>query len=570
MSTTERADEPASDRDDWEMVEPIGSPRIDLPPPFDSVETTHPLQRESLPAPFEAAPVELDRPPTLPSDDHVPFDMDFIARTLASVIGEQTAADPEAYNAPVVGHPVPDAPFIDLTPFVGREAPPEPLAEPEPVAELVAEPEPVAELVAEPEPVPQVVPRPVTISDAAARDLAWTAPLDEPIPATPPPPTLPPPPPTLPPPPPTLPPPGPPPPAGPGTPPPFIGAGPTPGPGAEDLAAAEALLGKDGRLFGFAPPKTAGDEASRFRGTRVALRTLLRQRRRMLLSIVAVALGVGYLAGSLSLLQRVGAGLAAQAGAGSEPADLVIEGAIASDSPLQQVRKLVPDSMVQSIEQLPGIAAVEPRLESKSTLIIGTKGEPVVGLGLTERPLGANYPLNQSLNPYRFVGSGRPPTTGSEVVIDADSARAANVKVGGQVLIAGKVDLKPFTVTGIVEPASGTLPAGSSLALFDTTSARPLFDLGPDDNAIAIKLDPGVDAAKVAAQLQSVLVAGSEVSTGAEYASTGRHRSRRASPSFAPCWSASPRSPSSSAPSPWPIPWRCCSTTAAAASPCSD
>ena len=40
------------------------------------------------------------------------------------------------------------------------------------------------------------------------------------------------------------------------------------------------------------------------------------------------------------------------------------------------------------------------------------------------------------------------------------------------------------------------------MALFDTDSARPLFDLGSDDNAIAIRLAPGVDKEVVKAEIR--------------------------------------------------------------------
>lgn len=249
----------------------------------------------------------------------------------------------------------------------------------------------------------------------------------------------------------------------------------------------------------------------------------------MLLSIVAVALGVGYLAGSLSLLQRVGAGLAAQAGAGNEPADLVIEGAIADDGPLQQVRKLVPDAIALQIADIDGVAAVEPRLESSSTLIIGADNSPVVALGLTERPLGANFPESESLNPYRFVGDGRAPKGEDEVVIDAASAAVAKVGVGDEVAIAGKVGLHLYTVTGIVEMAHGEMPAGSSLALFETAVARPLFELGPDDNAIAIEIEAGADLDEVRTAIRQRLIPGAEVSTGDEYA---EHRQASLAKSF--------------------------------------
>ena len=72
------------------------------------------------------------------------------------------------------------------------------------------------------------------------------------------------------------------------------------------------------------------------------LSALLRQRRRLLLATVAIALSVGYLAGALNLLDRVGQGLDALASSSSASADLVVEGGIAYESPTEQVRRLVP------------------------------------------------------------------------------------------------------------------------------------------------------------------------------------------------------------------------------------
>ena len=410
-----------AERDLWVSPAPEGQPRLDLPPPQDPPSG----------------------PPPQPSD-HVPFDMDFIARALAAAIGEDSA--PPALTPPPPQPVVP--PLTDLPTPVRVSAPPKPPPPP---------------------PLPQVAtPR---VDQPVGR-------VEQPI---------------------------------------------------SRVEPATNILREDGRLFRTAPPKQSTGETSRLRGTRVALRTLLRQRRRMVLSIVAVTLGVGYLAGSLSLLQRVGAGLAEQAGAGSERADLVIEGTIAEDGPLQQVRKLVPDSLVGIVTSIDGVAAVEPRLESKTTVILRKDGRPVVGLGLTERPMGANFPTVPELSPYRFVGKGSAPTTESEVVLDHRAAEIADVAVGDSVTIAGKLGVRQFTVTGIVEMTHGELPDGSTLALFATDVARPLFELGPDDNAIAIKVADDVDVATVADRIRAVIGGGAVVSTGDEYA---EHRHAALAKSF--------------------------------------
>lgn len=272
------------------------------------------------------------------------------------------------------------------------------------------------------------------------------------------------------------------------------------------------------RLFRSAPPRHEQVKASRGRGVWSALKTLLRERRRMFLSVIAVALGIGYLSGALTLLHRVGEGLALQAGASDERADLVVEGTVASSGPFQEVRRLVSNSLVPLIASLDGVEVVEPRLESKSTIILGQDREPIVGLGLTERPMGASFPTDPELNPYEFVGPGQPPASGDDVVIDADSAAAGGHSVGDVIAVTSKSSIKSYTLTGVVRLTTGSLPAGSSLALFDEETARELFDLGPDNNAIAIRLADGVEPETVRDQLQSMIGDAAEVVTGDVYA----------------------------------------------------
>jgi putative ABC transport system permease protein len=254
---------------------------------------------------------------------------------------------------------------------------------------------------------------------------------------------------------------------------------------------------------------------------------LVRQRRRLLLATVAVALAVGYLAGALTLLDRVSVGLDRLAAAGAERADLIVEGEVAYESALEQTRRLVPASIAPSLEGIDGIAAVTPRIE-EVTIILGADGDPVVSPGLSEQPLGSNWPEDDQMSPYRFVGDGRPPTGPGEVVIDERSARTAGVEVGDDVVIVGKAEVRPYEVVGIVSTEQGELPRGSSLALFSTDEARSLFANPDNDNRVAIRLEPGADPEQVAAAVRAVLPAGAEVVdgvTGAQHRQESINRS---------------------------------------------
>ena len=310
------------------------------------------------------------------------------------------------------------------------------------------------------------------------------------------------------------------------TPPPTPAPEPTPPAREPELVGAASVRRVDGRVFAAAPPRTRGADAP-FRGVLVALRTLLRQRRRVLLSVVAVALGVGYLAGSLSLLQRVSNGLAVQSGAGTEKADLVVEGAISTDTPLEQVRRLVSDSLAEPLRSIPGVAAVSPRIEGNAQ-IIGANGIAVVGLGLTERPIGANWPSDQGLNPYHLLAGGAPPVEPTDVVIDQTSATKARVAVGGSIVIVTKTSQRTYRVTGLVSDTNKI--AGSTLALFEESSSRELLDFAGDDSALAIRLAKGTSRDATENRIRQILPGLTEVTDGATYT---EHRQTALAKSFA-------------------------------------
>jgi putative ABC transport system permease protein len=242
------------------------------------------------------------------------------------------------------------------------------------------------------------------------------------------------------------------------------------------------------------------------------LPALLRQRRRLILAALAIAIGVGYLAGALGLLNRIGSGLDDLANAAADDADLVIEGGVAYESELEQVRRLVPASLVDTVAGIEGVASVSHRLEDVAYLV-DVYGEPVVPLGLTEQPLAVNWPEDPEIVEYAFLRGG-PPENSGEIAIDARSAERAGVDVGDRITIAGKGPVAGYQVSGVIDPAELDLPEGSSLAVLETDAARTVFDRPLDDNRVAIVVEPGADVDEVAAQVRALLPPGIEVVDG--------------------------------------------------------
>jgi putative ABC transport system permease protein len=242
------------------------------------------------------------------------------------------------------------------------------------------------------------------------------------------------------------------------------------------------------------------------------LPALLRQRRRLILAALAIAIGVGYLAGALGLLNRIGSGLEDLANASADDTDLVIEGGVAYESELEQVRRLVPAGLAEAVSEIEGVSSVSHRLEDVAYLV-DAYGDPVVPLGLTEQPLASNWPEDPDIVEYSFLRGG-PPGNSGEIAIDARSAERAGVTVGDQITIAGKGPVAGYEVVGVIDPAKLDLPDGSSLAVLETGAARVVFDRPLDDNRIAVVVEPGADVDEVAARVRAILPPGIEVVDG--------------------------------------------------------
>ena len=233
---------------------------------------------------------------------------------------------------------------------------------------------------------------------------------------------------------------------------------------------------------------------------------LLRQRRRLALATIAIALGVGYLAGALTLLDRVGEGLSNLASTGVGAEDLVVEGEVAYESSLEQVRRLVPSSVADTVRSVPGVRAVTPRIEDVA-VVLGSDGRPVVAPGLSEQPLGANWPAGAPVPPYDLL-AGVAPTGSSDVVLDERTAQVGGLGIGDEVSVAGRTRVASYRVTGIVAQGQGGLPPGASLALFSTAEARELFDRPFDDNWVGVTVDDGADVAAVQQAISTQLPSG--------------------------------------------------------------
>jgi putative ABC transport system permease protein len=199
---------------------------------------------------------------------------------------------------------------------------------------------------------------------------------------------------------------------------------------------------------------------------RVTLRNLAAHKLRLVLTAIAVILGVAFVAGTLiftdtmsrqfdDVFAKVGKGVAVDV-----RAKKVVDGGDEQDA-----AQPVPASVVETVRGVDGVrdpvgnvfgyAAVV----GKDGKVVATQGPPQMGVNWVG---GGDFELN----------SGRPPRGPAEVVIDENTAEKAGYRIGDEARILVPGPTQRMRLAGIVE--TGNL-MGASLAAFDTPTAQRLL-----------------------------------------------------------------------------------------------
>ncbi|WP_409073479.1 ABC transporter permease [Micromonospora chalcea] len=222
------------------------------------------------------------------------------------------------------------------------------------------------------------------------------------------------------------------------------------------------------------------------------LRLTLRQVRadglRLLLSSLAIVLGVAFVAGTLMFTDGMRAGAYERAGEFDRHTDLA---AYAESDPL-------PPALVDRVRALDGVAAAAGELTG-SAGVVGADGRPVLGYAVL-----AAVPTEAALQSYDVV-AGRLPQRPGEVVLDDETVAEQRFTVGGPVSIGGRDGAaRPYTLVGAVDVDGSSRDVGG-----------PYIGLtGPDALAVSgekgygrimVAARPGVDTAALADRIRAVV-----------------------------------------------------------------
>ncbi|MFG2461222.1 ABC transporter permease [Streptomyces sp. NPDC048523] len=247
---------------------------------------------------------------------------------------------------------------------------------------------------------------------------------------------------------------------------------------------------------------------------RTALRNVLAHKARLLMTVLAVMLGVAFVSGTLVFTNTISEAFQKSSAKGFDQVDVAVTAKSREDKGNTIGKN--PDLTQALLEKSAGVpgAANAIGVVSGFTAIADKDGK-LVGGGFQSQ--GGNYYGDK--DPRYPLAEGAAPHGANQVAIDSETAKRAGYKVGDTVRISvdGPV-LKPV-VTGIFTTDDGNVAAGGSLALFDTATAQKLFGKPGTYDEIDVKAASGTSQTALRAALDKALPANLvETETGKELA----------------------------------------------------
>jgi putative ABC transport system permease protein len=251
---------------------------------------------------------------------------------------------------------------------------------------------------------------------------------------------------------------------------------------------------------------------------RTTFKSLVGRRLRLMLSMLAIAIGVSGVVGAFVLTDSLGRtfddlfatvnkNIAVDV-RGTETAD-----GSATTDPTGTGRHDVPASTLQTVRGIDGVAEAQPAMFGTAVLV-GSDNKPVTTSGAPT--IGTNWVDSDVLNPLQVV-EGNPPRAPDEIVIDSDLADEAGKGVGDDALVLTDTGQQRFRIVGITNyfNGKGSL-GGETLVTFTTATAQKVLDSPSGYTELQVAAEAGVSEAELRDRVAAALPANTEAITGAQ------------------------------------------------------
>ncbi|MFK4150274.1 ABC transporter permease [Streptomyces sp. NPDC004065] len=246
---------------------------------------------------------------------------------------------------------------------------------------------------------------------------------------------------------------------------------------------------------------------------RTALRTVLAHKARLLMTVLAVMLGVAFVSGTLVFTNTISDAYQKSSAKGFGHVDVAVR-AEYQEGEGDRVGRTpeLTRATLQKSARVPG-AASAVGVVSGFTAVAGKDGR-LIGDGFQSQ--GGNYWGTE--DPRYPLKDGVAPHGPGQVAIDSETARRTGYRVGDTVRISVDGPVLTPRITGVFTTDDGNVAAGGSLALFDTATAQKLFGKPGTYDEIDVRAKAGTSQAELKAQLDRALPKTTRTTTGQQLA----------------------------------------------------
>ncbi|MFD3758400.1 ABC transporter permease [Streptomyces sp. NPDC058622] len=251
---------------------------------------------------------------------------------------------------------------------------------------------------------------------------------------------------------------------------------------------------------------------------RTALRNVLAHKARLLMTVLAVTLGVAFVSGTLVFTDTLKKSLSGQSAKSYDGIAVSVTsyGQGRDEEGRPEGEPGISQQTLDKVRGLGGVDTVSGRVQGFAG--VGDEGGKLIGSGWSNK--GSNYaPVKDGKDPRYAFTTGAGPAKGDEIALDKATADAGGYAVGDKVRVATNGPVKEYSLAGVFTTEDGAVQAGGSLVLFDTKVAQELYLKPGFFQELSVSAKAGTSADRLLTEIKP-LVGGehTKAQTGAELA----------------------------------------------------
>ncbi|WP_030025249.1 ABC transporter permease [Streptomyces monomycini] len=239
---------------------------------------------------------------------------------------------------------------------------------------------------------------------------------------------------------------------------------------------------------------------------RTALRNVLAHKARLMMTALAVLLGVAFVSGTLVFSDTVGEAVKKASAKSFQDVAVSVQATSGDAPPIpedgQNRTTLLTDRLADQVRSLPGVATVHANVQGRAT-VADKDNQPI---GNDWQNVATNYQPGAGGKDSRYpVVQGHGPASAGEIALDEATAEKSGLKLGDTVRFATDGPALHKKLVGIVHSEDPQVTAGGSLALFDTATAQKLFVHPGQYDELVVAAKPGTDEKALTAAVEKLL-----------------------------------------------------------------